>query len=251
MKEYTEPHEPSIEEIENELFMGRWREEAKQLPLKYLSPQEQALIQRYINNGILSPDEEEQVKEILEQYRPALMKIKPAETIENAEKNAQYIEDEKAFLELIDATSEIQVIPFTFMKGEKTYRMKFDLYPLTDSQAITDITSNLSMFQDLTEDELITYNKIQHGETLTREEILLRASVEEKIQQATTQNTRRTVIEYLAMQLKFHGKDSSQEVMKQTFSRIPDVYLSLLFDEVQERNHISDLKAEKVFQPFD
>ena len=113
MKEYTEPHEPSIEEIENELFMGRWREEAKQLPLKYLSPQEQALIQRYINNGILSPDEEEQVKGILEQYRPALMKIKPAETIENAEKNAQYIEDEKAFLELIDTTSEIQVIPFT------------------------------------------------------------------------------------------------------------------------------------------
>ena len=243
--------EQSIEEIEHELFRGRWHDEAKQLPIDYLQADEKQLIERYIRYENMNAEEEEKVKNILQRFRPAIHEINPTEILENVEQNTQFINDEKTFLSLVDESEEIQVIPFTFYIGQKKYQMKFDLYSLTDSQAITDITDNLSMFKDMTEDELITYSKMQNGEKLTREELLVRADLEQKIQKATVQNTRKTLIEFLSIQLKFHGKDSSVEDMRIVFNKIPNAYLSLLFDEVQRRNHLGDLEVEDVFQPFD
>ena len=245
-----EIQEPSIEEIEQQLFEGRWKDEAKLIPTEYLPDDEKKLIETYITGEQLRPDEEEKVKEILDRFRPALLKVEPDVVLENVEENTQYINDEKTFLSLVDESEEVQVIPFTFYIGDRKFQMKFDLYSLTDSQAITDITENLSMFKDMTDDELITYSKMQNGETLTREELLVRASLERKIQKATVQNTRDTLIEYLSIQLKFHGQDTSIEDMRKVFAKIPNAYLSLLFDEVQRRNHLGDLDTEEVFQPI-
>lgn len=243
--------EPSIEEIEENLYNTRWREEAKQLPLEFLQEHEQYLMKKYINNEPETPEEKQEIKKLLRRFRPAIQEIQPEKLLENVEQNVQYINDENTFLSLVDESEEVQVIPFTFYIGQKKYQMKFDLYSLTDSQAITDITENLSMFQDMDEDELITYSKIQNGEKLSREEMLIRVDLEQKIQKATIQNTRETLIEFLSLQLKFHGQNSSIESMRKVFRKIPNAYLSLLFDEVQKRNHLGDIEVEDVFQPFD
>ena len=92
---------------------------------------------------------------------------------------------------------------------------------------------------------------MQNDEPLTREEILIRANLQNKIEEATFKHTRETLIEYLAIQLKFHNRNSTVEDMKKVFSKIPNAYLSALFDEVQKRNHISDINTDKVFQPFE
>lgn len=238
-------------DIEAELMGSDWKEEAEQIPLEALERAEQLVVLKCINEEELTKEETETLQRVLAQYRPAIQKIKPQEQLQNYQDNILLIEDEKTFLELEDDFNKIQVIPFTFYIGDKQVRMKFDLYPITDSTKITDITENLSMFQDFTEDELVTYNKMQNDEQLTREEILIRARVQQKINKATIENTKQTVVEYLAMQLKFHGKDTSNEAMKKVLGHVPNAYLNALFDEVQRRNHLNDINTDAVFQTFD
>lgn len=250
MSNYENIEEPSIEEIENELFNTTWREDAKELPHDYLTSPEQEVIQKYIEYKPLTEKEVAEVKMLLRRYRPALIKEQPQETINRAVENINYVNDEKAFLQLVDEQDQIQTIPFTFKKNNKEYRMHFDIYPVTDSQAILDIQNNLSMFKDLTEEEAQIYQKVQSGQTLTREEEQVRQHIQDKIEQATQQNTKQIIIEYLSMQLTFTGKASCPDCMKKVFKRVPLVYLAVLFQKVQEINNIADVKVDQVFQEF-
>lgn len=240
-----------ISSVRDELLQTDWLEEARQIPLDMVTPLEKHYLTKIINNEILEEEEKEILSSILEKYRPALQKVQPGEVMENLEGNTRIVEDEKAFLQYCDEFERVQVIPFTFYQGGNCYRMKFDLYPLTDSEAITSIGDNLAMFKDFTDEELQTYNKIQNGDNLTREEIIIRAGLEQKIQQATQKNQRQTIVEFLTLQLKFHNKDSSPEAMRKVFQHMPFAYLALLFQEVQNRSHLSDTRLENVFQDFE
>ena len=231
-----------IKSIEEELLLTDWLEEARQIPLDMVTPLEKHYLTKYLDKEVVLDDEEKEIlTSILEKYRPALQKVQPGEVLENLEGNTRIVEDEKAFLEYCDE----------FDQGSNCYRMKFDLYPLTDSEAITSIGANLAMFKDFTDEELQTYNKIQNGDNLTREEIIIRAGLEQKIQQATQKNQRQTIVEFLTLQLKFHNKDSSPEAMRKVFQHMPFAYLALLFQEVQNRSHLSDTRLENVFQDFE
>ena len=242
---------PTVEEIEMELLHnGTWKEEAKQIPLDMVDPRESYILSAYINDKLNAEDEDE-LKEILQKYRPALMEVKPAETMDTVKENIELIQDEKAFLEIADQFDEIQVIPFTCYINQQKVRMKFDLYPITDAKSVEDITQNLSLLKDFSEEELITYNKVQTGQELTREEIIIRADLERKLQKINQDYEVKTIREYLAIQLKFHGKDSTIEDMRKVFESIDKQYIYLLYSEVQKRNHLDDLKYEKVFQEFD
>ena len=236
------------------LLEDEWYKYAQQVPLQDLPGDERRLLEHYMNIypdiKALSDEEVDGISEIIGRFTDAIDKLQPAQTIKNVEDNISIVEDEKEFLRLCDTFEEIQVIPFTYYTNKGTVRMKFDLYPLTDSEAITDITSNLSMFKDFTNEEWDVYNKVQQDEKLSHEELLIKARMDEKIQRATQQNQRQTIIEYLSLQLKFHGKDSSITDMREVFKHIPFTFLALLFNEVQQRNHISDLSVENVFQEF-
>ncbi len=237
--------------INKELVGTDWKQEAEQIPLDMVTPIERYYLEKCIQGENFEEEELDILGEILSKYRPALEKIQPGEVMENINNNTRIVEDEKAFLEYCDDFEQVQVIPFTFYQGDTCYRMKFDLYPLTDSEAITSIGDNLSMFKDFTDEELQTYNKIQNGDNLTREEIIIRAGLEQKIQQATQRNQRQTIVEFLTIQLKFHGKDSSPDDMRKVFTHMPFAYLALLFQEVQNRSHLSDTRLENVFQDFE
>jgi len=237
--------------IQEELLSTEWIEEARQIPLDMVTSLEKHYLTQYLNKEILDDEEKEILSTILEKYRPALQKVQPGEVLENLEGNTRIVEDEKAFLEYCDEFEKVQVIPFTFYQGSNCYRMKFDLYPLTDSEAITSIGDNLAMLKDFSDEELQTYNKIQNGDNLTREEIIIRAGLEQKIQQATQKNQRQTIVEFLTLQLKFHNKDSSPDDMRRVFQHMPFAYLALLFQEVQNRSHLGDTRLENVFQDFE
>ena len=238
-------------EIESELGKTTWKEEAEQIPIEVLDSMEQLVVLKCINEEQLTEEETGTLQRVLAQYRPAIQKIKPKEQIDTLEDNIQIIEDEKAFLEIIQDYDEIETIPFTCYVGQQEVRMKFDLYPITDSQSILDITENLSMFKDFTDNELIVYNKARSGENLTREEMIIKAELDKKIEKLTRENEKELVIEFLASQLKFHGQDSNMEDMKRVFERINTSYLYILFNEVQKRSHMSDINVERVFQTFD
>ena len=236
------------------LLEDEWYKYAQQVPLQDLPGDERRLLEHYMNTypdiKALSDEEVDSISEIIGRFTDAIDKLQPTQTVQNVEDNISLVEDEKEFLRLCDTFDEVQVIPFTYYTSKGAVRMKFDLYPLTDSEGITDLTSNLSMFKDFTNEEWVVYTKLQNDAELSREEMVIRSRVEEKIQRATQQNQRQTIIEYLSIQLKFHNKDSSVADMKKVFKHIPFTYLVLLFNEVQQRNHLSDLNVDNVFQEF-
>ena len=250
MAEFNEFEPPAPEEIEEEILETDGIEEAKLIPTESVTPEEAILLHRYTHNDRLNSDEREQIKQILRRYRPALYKYNPDEKIATLHKNEEIIHDEKEFLRMEDSFNEVVTIPFNLPVGDTIHRMHFDVYPITDSQAVLDIQNNLSLFRDLTENEATVYQKMQNCAALSREELIIRESVERKINEATQQNQKQIIVEFLAMQCKFKDCDSSYEDMKQVFSRIPILYLALLFQRVQDISNLSSLDADKVFQEF-
>ena len=241
---------PSIEEVENDLLQSEGLEEAKLIPLDKISEEEAFLIRRYLDGVELTDIERDKVKEILTRFRPALHKYNPDEMVKNITKNEDIILSEKEFLEMEDTYDDVVTIPFSYPRGNRIIRMHFDVYPITDSQAVLDIQNNLSMFQDLTEKEANVYQKMQTDEVLSREEQIIKASVEEKINDATRTNTKQIIVEFLSMQCKFAGCDSRYEDMREVFNRIPLLYLALLFQKVQEISKLGNVDTEQVFQEF-
>ena len=243
-------HLEDTSDIEIALLKSDWVTEAKQIPLELVPEHERYLLEKCINKELFNDKEQQELQLVLDKYRGAIRELEPDKAMKNLENSMELIENEHQFLEMVDNFNEIQVIPFTFYIGDRQLRLKFDLYPLTDGRAIDTITENLGLFKDLTQSEQVVYNKVQNGSELTHEENIIYQGLQQRITDATTRNTRKVMIEYLAMQLKFHDKNSSVEDMKKVFSKIDINYLALLFEEVQKRNHIKDIDVDTVFQEF-
>ena len=239
------------ESIQQVLENGEWKDEALQIPLEYLKEADKKIVEDYLQGKAQTVEDINRLQELLAKYRPAIQKIQPKQTIQNLNDNQQLVNDENEFLRLVDEYDTIQTIYFNYPLGDKILPMKFDVYPITDSQAILNITDNLTFFKDLNDEEMNVYSKIQNHQKLSHEETLIQHSLNKKIEKATQENQKETIVEFLSMQLKFHGKDSSYESMKQVFNRMQIAYLALLFQRVQEMNHLGDMDVERLFHKFD
>lgn len=237
--------------IQNELLKKEWVEEARQIPREALNLGDAMLIDKVTKEEQLTQEEVHRVSEILAQYRPALEKLQPEQTMENLEENIQLVEDEQEFLRLVSEYDTVETIHFNYKLHNQTFHLVFDVYPITDSVAVGNISENLSFFKDFSDDEMNVYNKIQDGKTLTREELVIQATLNKKIERATQENQKDIIIEFLAMQLKFHNKDTTYEEMKQVLTHIHYGYLALLFNKVQEITNLGDVQVENVFQELD
>lgn len=241
---------PNLDVIQKELLKKEWIIEARQIPKEALNLGDATIIDKTIKQETLTQDELTRLKELLDQYRPALTKLQPEDTMENLKDNIEIVEDEKEFLRLVSEYDTIQTLHFNYPVRDKTLHVIFDVYPITDSSAITNVTENLSFFRDLSDKEMDVYNKTQEGKQLTREELIIQSELNKKIQKATQENQKEIMIEFLAMQLKFHGKDTSYEEMKQALGHITLGYLALLFQRVQEMSNLGNVQVDKVFQEF-
>lgn len=246
-KEITDEERQTLWNI---LLEKDWPEEARQIPLSDCTPHEQQLLVKCIDHQHMEKEEIEELELILHRYRQAIRKLEPEKQIQNFDANVEFVNNRNEFLKQAENYDNIITIPFTYPMGGKYISTHFDVYPITDSQAILDIQNNLSLFEDLTEKEKITYSKSQNNETLTHEELAIQAEVERKIKETTDRNQKKIIVEFLAMQLKFHDQDDTYEEMKEIFNVIPFVYLALLFQKVQEKTHLGDFDVDKVFQEF-
>ena len=237
--------------IQDQLLKKEWLEEARQIPKEALNLGDAVLIDKTLREEQLTPDELTRLEELLAQYRPALEKLQPEQTMENLEENIQLVEDEKEFLRLVEEYDTVETIHFNYKLHDKTFHLVFDVYPITDSVAVGNISENLSFFRDFSDEEMNVYNKAQRGENLTREELIIQTKLNKKIEQATQENQKDIMVEFLAMQLKFHGRDTTYEEMKKVLSHIHFGYLALLFQRVQQITNLGDVQVENVFQELD
>jgi hypothetical protein len=235
------------------LSQTTWKTEALQIPLESLQDeQEQVIIIKCINEEPLTDEEMTQLQTILHRYRPAIQKHKPLESIENYHDNIEYVEDEKAFLQLLDEEKKEQTLTmyYPLMDGREA-RLNLTVKPVTDAQAIMDVSENLNLFKDYTQEELQAFNKYNQGEHVTPEEKAIAEKVQQEIAQANANTIQDTAIEFLALQTSFTGKNSSYEDMKAIYSQMHVGYLLLLFARVREIAHIDDVDTEKIFRQSD
>ena len=78
--------------------------------------------------------------------------------------------------------------------------------------------------------------------------MLIAKNMEEKLNRLSQDKAKEMILEFLSMQLTFHGQDNTYDEMKTALTRIPLAYLITLFYQVQNMTGVTDVKVENVFQ---
>lgn len=243
-------HLDDVEDVEATLLKTEWVEEAEQIPLDSLSDGEKIVILKCREKMTLTDAEQEQLQNILGRFRPAIREIKPAEVLENVESNEGLISDIDTFLDVSDKFNEVQELRFPVQMGDTTVTLWFDVHPIMDSTAVLDL-GRLSLFQDFTQDEFLLYSKKHNGEALTREEEAITKHLEDKLTRLSEVKQKQIILEFLAMQLTFHGHDNTYEEMKNALEHIPFAYITVLFYRVQQMTGVNNVQVEESFQEAD
>ncbi|RAP51135.1 MAG: hypothetical protein BZ138_06015 [Methanosphaera sp. rholeuAM270] len=238
-------------EVEQTLLHTEWKNEAKQIPLDSVTPSEKKVLEKCIQEEPLTKEEHILLRETLHRYRQALREYNPEETLQNYENNVQLVDDEKTFLKLVEEFQESQGIIMYYPLGDRELKLDLLVTPITDSRAVLEIQNNLTLFQDLTEEELLVYNKQEQGKQLSREEQIISTRVQEKIQEQTQERQMDIMIEFLAMQTRFRNSESTYESMKTVYQHMSIGYLALLFQRVQNMSGLGDIETERVFRESD
>ncbi len=100
-------------DIEEALHETNWQEEAEQIPLEALPPEDQLILLKFKQHQKLSTEEDDRLALILQQYRPAIQKIQPQKIIDNYEQNTVLVEDEKLYEKMSKRSTEIFYETFT------------------------------------------------------------------------------------------------------------------------------------------
>lgn len=257
MNEYRNDDDLTEEELvrgaKRHASQTMWIKEAQDIPLEYLEKDELVLINKILNKQPLTDLELDQADKIIGKYRGAIHDIKPQETLKNVEDNIQYVNDEKALLELLDNQYEVKQLTFNYpLQNGRIARIELDVKPLTDSSALTDLVQDLKLFEDTTEEEQELYSKIRTGETLTAEEEQVKQQVQDKIndkiQQETLQNQMDMCRKFLAKQTTLHGRDTPYEVMLEIYEKMQLVYMTQLFSKVMDMINIGSEDIDLLFQ---
>lgn len=245
---FEEVEAPSVEEIEQELLEnGKWKEEAKQIPLEMVTPKEAYIISLYIHDE-LSSDDEEELKEILERYRPAIIKHDPIGTLENVETNLEYNNAEKGFLEILQQQSHEKTLTMNYpLDDGSTYELKLKIKE-SDSQSITDLQTNFKLFEDLTEKEDMVRFKQQQGQQLTREEQIILQGINKKIEEKVMSNQYEMMIEFLATHTTIINEEHDYNYMKAVYQTMEKQYMEQLFARVSKISGLINQEADDLFQ---
>lgn len=257
MNEYRNDEDLTEEELvrgaKRHASQTMWIKEAQDIPLDHLEKEELVLINKVLNKQELTDLELDRVDNIIGRYRTAIHEIKPQETLQNVEDNIQYVEDEKALLDLLDNQYELKTLTFNYpLANGKTARIKLDVKPLTDSSAITDLVQDLKIFEDTTEEEQNLYAKIRNGEQLTPEEEQVQQEVQnkinDKIQHESIESQMTMCRQFLAKQTTLHGKDTPYEVMLEIYEKMQLVYMTQLFSKVMDIINLDSNDIDQLFQ---
>jgi len=239
---------PSVEEIEQELLeSGKWKEDAKQIPLDMVTPREAYLISAYLHDELASEDEKE-LKEVLEHYRPAILEHDPEGTLENVETNLEYNNAEKGFLGILQQQSKDNKLTMNYpLDDGSTYELRLNIKN-TDAQTITDLQTNFKLFEDLTPREDNVRFKQQQGQPLNREEQIILQSINKKIEEKVLANQQEMMIEFLATHTSIIGEETDYEYMKEVYQTMQNKYLEQLFNRVSRISGLVNTEVDELFQ---
>lgn len=232
------------------LYRGAWRREAAQIPLDSVEDEdEKKVIIKCINQDEVNPLEMEILQQVLHRYRKAIREQKPFETIENYEDNVAYVEDEKAFLAILDDEEQNQELTVHYpLMGGREAVLPLVVEPLTDAQAVIEVTENLQIFNDYTAEETQAFVDYQNGKSQTPEERAIAKEIEVTLARKQSNRVKDAAIEFLAIQTKFKGKNSSRDDMRQIYKRMNVGILLLIFARVKEMLYLGDVDVDKIFR---
>ena len=235
--------------LDDETLQNARIEDAKQIPLDKCSPEEQLAIAKCINKQTLTEKEEETLINVLERYSKAIQTQKPTEILENYEKNKEYIEAEKTFLELIkEQKKENKTIKLDYPLNDGSIKTITLQVFKADSTIISEVQKDLGMFSDFTPAENKVRVKQEQGTPLTPEEQDILENIQNKLSQKVDENPMDLMIEFLAKTTRIQEEPfSDYEYMKQVYANIDFYILEPLFDRVSRMTGIVTPNADKLF----
>ena len=231
-----------------------WKTEAEQIPIEDITDtHEQAVVIKCINQKTLTSEEMETLQAVLSRYRPAIQKYKPAESLENYDNNIEYVQNEKEFLRLLDEEDTLQTLTMYYpLSSGKEARLELTVKPVTNAQAVMEVSENMDIFADHTPEEIKAYADYTQGKAQTSEEVAIATKLQQEIMQKNAMTTMRdSAIEFLSLQTTFSGCDSSYEDMKTIYTKMHIGYLFLLFARVRDMTHLNDVDANQIFRESD
>ena len=246
----VDPTDDGVQGAKHILYQTTWKTEALQIPLEDLTDNlERQLVAKCINGDPVNDDELTILEDVLQRYRKAIQEQQPLETIENYEANVEYVDSEQAFLELLDEEEKESELTFYYpLASGKEARIDLTVKPLTDAQAVIEVTDNLQIFNDYTEEETRAFGDYQAGRAQTPEEIAVAKRIETQLATMNAGRVQQAAVEFLSLQTSFKGRDSSYEDMKRIYSRMNVAVLLLLFKRVQDITQMNNLDVEKIFR---
>ena len=151
------------------LSKTKWRIEALQIPMEdVICEKEQKILQKCIDREDLTDKQLDALEDILARYRPAINEIQPIKTMDTYQSNIEYVEDEHAFLELLDNEARNQTLTmyYPLLDGREA-KLELAVKPITDAKAVMDVGENLDLFKDYTQEEIEIYNDYQNKKQQT------------------------------------------------------------------------------------
>ena len=162
------------------LLNVRFPEEAKQLPIEYLTDYEQDIVQKCINKEKLTDAELKDLKKLLADYRPFLKKYDVDKVEKNLEDNIRVIKSSKELLSLLDNPDRYRFDMHYRIDGQ-LLRLQFKLNPLSDSEYMELVDVHTRIFKELNNEEKLVYSKSINQQQLTPEEEKMQKQIEDKI----------------------------------------------------------------------
>lgn len=237
-----------VTSIEEELKSSTWLEEAQQIPLDKVTPKEREVLTKFLNGAKLDFIEEDYLEQVLAQYRPAIQKHKPQETLENIEHNLEYNKAEKSFLEILQQQKQEKTLTVNYpLDDGSTYTLEL-IIKRTNAQTITDLQTNFKLFQDLTPREDNVRLKQQQGQPLTREEQLILENINQKINEKVMANQEEMMVEFLATHTRIQDEAHNPDYMRKIYRSMDPTILTQIFTRVSQLSGLTNPAMDELFQ---
>lgn len=161
-------------------YKVRFPEECKKLPMEYLTPEEQQLATKCINQDPISNDELKQLKQLLANYRPYMKEYDVQQVEKNLEDNVRIIKSSKELLSLLDDPNRYRFDMHYKLNGE-LLRLQFRIKPLSDGEYTDLLSVQTRIFRNLDNNQKATYAKMLRNMELTPEETKMQQQIQDKI----------------------------------------------------------------------
>lgn len=234
-----------LADMERKLAKEVWNLEAEVIPMEDLTPEEQDIVQKCIDKVDLPDGEFNQLKKILQRYRPYIHKHNPKEAIEQVEVTKNLIRTEKDLLDIINNRNNTLKVALP-LDGE-TYNMEFEILPINDSTVVESMELQVNMFQDFSNAERTVYQKSQHDERMSKEEEAILASVNRKINEKAGVEANRMCNKLLSAQLRLPDSSADESVRQEFWEKFPFNPKFQIFYRVQQRLGLTEASNEDLF----